>query len=127
MLQGLHHIAIICSQYERSRHFYTQVLGGEVLAENIQAHRGTIKLDLMLPGGTQIELFHFPAAPARPSGPEAQGARHIAFKVIDIDAAKRHFEALGVRVESIRVDPYTQRRFTFMADPDGLPLELYEA
>lgn len=125
-LRGTHHVAIICSDYARSRAFYTQTLGLEVLAENYREDRQSWKLDLALPDGTQIELFSFPDAPARASRPEAQGLRHLAFVVDDLDAAKRDLEAHGIAVEDIRTDPYTQRRFTFFADPDGLPLELYE-
>lgn len=125
-LRGTHHVAIICSDYARSKAFYTQTLGLEVLAENYREDRQSWKLDLALPDGTQIEVFSFPDAPARPSRPEAQGLRHLAFVVDDLDAAKRDLEAHGIAVEDIRTDPYTQRRFTFFADPDGLPLELYE-
>jgi glyoxylase I family protein len=126
-LRGTHHAAIICSDYARSKAFYTETLGLAVLAENFREDRQSWKLDLALPDGTQIELFSFPDAPVRPSHPEAQGLRHLAFVVDDIVAAKRDLEAKGIAVEDIRVDPYTQRRFTFFPDPDGLPLELYES
>ena len=124
--RGLHHVAVICSDYQRSRAFYTETLGLTVLAENFRADRQSWKLDLALPDGTQIELFSFPDAPVRPSRPEAQGLRHLAFAVDDVAAVKRMLEARGVAVEDIRVDPYTDRKFTFFADPDGLPLELYQ-
>lgn len=124
--RGLHHVAVICSDYQRSRAFYTETLGLAVLAENFRADRQSWKLDLALPDGTQIELFSFPDAPVRPSRPEAQGLRHLAFAVDDVAAVKRMLEAQGVPVEDIRVDPYTDRQFTFFADPDGLPLELYQ-
>jgi glyoxylase I family protein len=127
MLKRLHHAAIICSDYPRSKRFYTEVLGLQVLAEHYREARSSYKLDLALPDGSQIELFSFPAAPPRPSYPEAQGLRHLAFAVEDVDACKRRLEAQGVTVEPVRVDEYTGRRFTFFADPDGLPLELYEA
>ena len=126
-LRGTHHAAIICSDYARSKAFYTETLGLAVLAENFREGRQSWKLDLALPDGTQIELFSFPDAPVRPSHPEARGLRHLAFVVDDIVAAKRDLEAKGIAVEDIRVDPYTQRRFTFFPDPDGLPLELYES
>lgn len=126
-LNRIHHVAIICAEYERSRHFYVEVLGLRVIAENHQPHRGSIKLDLALPDGGQIELFHFPQAPQRPSRPEAQGLRHLAFAVDDVDAARGELQARGIAVEAIRVDPYTNRRFVFFADPDALPIELYEA
>lgn len=125
-LAGIHHVAVICSDYERSKRFYVDVLGCRVVAENFRAARASYKLDLALPDGTQIELFSFPQAPARPTRPEAQGLRHLAFSVTDVAAWKRHLESRGVAVEDIRVDEYTQRRFVFFADPDGLPLELYE-
>ncbi len=127
MLQRIHHAAIICSDYARSRRFYTEVLGLRVVAEHLRAERQSWKLDLALPDGSQIELFSFPNPPPRPSRPEAQGLRHLAFAVQDVAQCKRDLEAQGVAVEAIRVDEYTGRRFTFFADPDGLPLELYEA
>ena len=127
MLLRIHHTAIICSDYARSKRFYTEVLGLRVLAENYRAARQSYKLDLALPDGGQIELFSFPGAPPRPSRPEAQGLRHLAFTVNDVAQCKADLEAAGVPVEDIRVDEFTGRRFTFFADPDGLPLELYEA
>ncbi|MGA6098574.1 VOC family protein [Stutzerimonas marianensis] len=126
MLRSIHHAAIICSDYAVSKRFYTEVLGLTVIAEHYRAARRSYKLDLALPDGGQIELFSFPAAPPRPSRPEAQGLRHLAFSVEDVSACQAVLEAKGVQVEPIRVDEYTGRRFTFFADPDGLPLELYE-
>jgi glyoxylase I family protein len=123
---GLHHIAIICSDYGRSKRFYTEVLGLSVIAENWRAERQSWKLDLAVPGGGQVELFSFPAPAPRPSRPEAAGLRHLALSVTDIDAEIAALEAAGVAVEPVRVDPYTGARFTFFTDPDGLPLELYE-
>jgi glyoxylase I family protein len=126
MLKRLHHAAIICSDYPRSRQFYTEVLGLTVIAEHYREARRSYKLDLALPDGSQVELFSFPDAPPRPSYPEAQGLRHLAFVVEDVAACKAHLEGLGVAVEPVRIDEYTGRAFTFFADPDGLPLELYE-
>ncbi len=125
-LLGTHHVAVIASDCERSRRFYVEVLGLEVVGEVYRAERRSHKLDLRLPDGTQIELFSFPDPPPRPSDPEACGLRHLAFAVADLDAAVRHLNANGVPVEPVRTDEYTGRRFTFFADPDGLPLELYE-
>ena len=125
-LLRIHHAAIICADYARSRRFYTEVLGLRVVAEHYRAARQSYKLDLALPDGSQIELFSFPAPPPRPSRPEAQGLRHLAFAVADVARCKAELEAQGVAVEDIRTDEYTGRRFTFFADPDGLPLELYE-
>lgn len=127
MLLRIHHAAIICSDYARSRRFYTEVLGLSVVAENHRSARDSWKLDLALPDGSQIELFSFPSPPARPSRPEAQGLRHLAFAVRDVVQCKRDLEARGVAVEDVRLDEHTGRRFVFFADPDGLPLELYEA
>jgi len=127
LLKRIHHAAIICSDYARSRRFYVDVLGLQVVAENFRAARSSWKLDLGLPDGAQIELFSFPGAPARPSFPEAQGLRHLAFEVDDVAACKAALEAQGVAVEPIRIDEYTGRAFVFFADPDGLPLELYAA
>ncbi|WP_353473998.1 VOC family protein [Salipiger sp. H15] len=126
MLQGLHHVALICGDYARSRAFYVDLLGLEVIAETHRAERQSWKLDLRVPGGGQIELFSFPAPPERPSRPEARGLRHLAFRVADMGAAVRWLEDAGVAVEPVRVDELTGKRFTFFADPDGLPLELYE-
>ncbi len=125
-IQGLHHVALISSDYEVSKRFYTEVLGLSVIAETFRAARDSWKLDLAVPGGGQIELFSFPGAPPRPSRPEAQGLRHLAFVVPDVDAAKTALEAQGVVVEPVRTDALTDRKFTFFQDPDGLPLELYE-
>ncbi|MCV7252675.1 VOC family protein [Mycolicibacterium fluoranthenivorans] len=125
-LQRIHHVAVICSNYAVSKRFYTDVLGLEVIREVYRAERGSYKLDLALPDGTQIELFSFPDPPRRPNGPEAQGLRHLAFAVDDLDATVRDLEAKGVAVEPIRVDEHTDRRYTFFKDPDDLPLELYE-
>lgn len=126
-LRRVHHVAVICSDYVASRRFYTEVLGLRVVAEQYRAARRSHKLDLALPDGTQIELFSFPDPPPRVSQPEARGLRHLAFEVDDVVAAKADLEARGVAVEPVRVDEATGRRFTFFADPDGLPLELYEA
>lgn len=126
-LRRLHHAAIICSDYAVSKRFYTEVLGLRVVAEHYRTERQSYKLDLALPDGSQVELFSFPAPPPRPSRPEAQGLRHLAFEVDDVAACKAELEARGIAVEAIRTDEYTGRRFTFFADPDGLPLELYEA
>jgi glyoxylase I family protein len=123
---GTHHVAVICSDYGRSRQFYTGVLGLAVVSEVYREGRGSYKLDLRLPDGTQVELFRFPDPPPRPSYPEACGLRHLAFAVADLDAAVAHLTGHGVAVETVRVDEQTGRRFTFLADPDGLPLELYE-
>ncbi len=125
-LSRLHHIAVISSDYTVSKHFYTQILGLEVIREVYREARDSYKLDLLLPDGTQIELFSFPNPPSRPTHPEARGARHIAFEVTDLDACVNHLESHGVSVEPVRVDEFTNQRFTFFPDPDGLPLELYE-
>ena len=127
LLLGLHHAAIICADYERSRRFYTEVLGLRVVAETYREARRSYKLDLALPDGTQIELFSFPGAPPRPSYPEAQGLRHLALAVADLAGWIAHLAALGVQAEPVRIDPLTGARFTFVADPDGLPVELVEA
>ncbi len=126
MLRRVHHIAIICSDYQRSLRFYTETLGLRLIAEHYRAERRSYKTDLALPDGSQIELFSFPQPPARPTRPEACGLRHLAFAVDDVARCKAELEAHGVAVEEVRVDEYTGRRFVFFADPDGLPLELYQ-
>ena len=125
-ISGLHHVAIIASDYERSKLFYTEVLGLRVLAEAYRRERDSWKLDLAVVDGVQIELFSFPSPPPRVSRPEACGLRHLAFRVEDIDQALAHLASHGVEAEPIRVDEHTGKRFSFFADPDGLPLELYE-
>jgi glyoxylase I family protein len=125
-LLAIHHIAIICSDYAVSRRFYVEQLGLKVLAEHFRAERQSMKCDLALPDGSQVELFSFPSAPPRPSYPEARGLRHLAFAVANVAAWKTKLEAQGIRVEAIRIDEYTGQKFTFFADPDGLPLELVE-
>ena len=122
-----HHVAIIVRDYETSKAFYRDILGLRVLAENYREDRESWKLDLALADGGQLEVFSFPDPPARPSQPEAQGLRHLAFRVDDIEDAVAHLTSKGIEVEDIRIDPYTKCRFTFFKDPDGLPLELYEA
>ena len=126
MLLNINHVAIICSDYARSKHFYCEVLGLSVIAEHYRQQRDSWKLDLALPDGGQLELFSFPEPPARPSRPEACGLRHLAFAVASLDAVVAHLTSQNIEVEPVRVDEYTGRRFTFFADPDGLPLELYE-
>lgn len=126
MFNAIHHVAIICSDYPTSKHFYTQVLGLKVIAENYREARDSYKLDLALPNGSQVELFSFPGAPNRPSFPEAQGLRHLAFLVDDVDQVKAYLESNDVEVEPIRIDEFTGKAFTFFQDPDGLPLEIYQ-
>jgi glyoxylase I family protein len=125
-LNKIHHIAIICSDYEKSRHFYTEVLGFNIVLETYREARDSYKLDLEVGGQYQIELFSFPNPPARPSRPEASGLRHLAFEVDNIEEAVFHLNEYGVPTEPIRIDETTGKRFTFFQDPDGLPLELYE-
>lgn len=126
-LLGIHHVAVICADYDRSRDFYVRVLGLAVKAEHHRAARDSWKLDLALPDGGQLELFSFPSPPPRPSRPEAQGLRHLAFRVARLEPMIERLAAAEVACEPIRTDEYTGQRFTFFADPDGLPLELYEA
>ena len=126
-LSRIHHVAVICSDYARSKQFYTEVLGLAVIAETCRPARQSHKLDLALPDGAQIELFSFPNPPRRLSYPEAQGLRHLAFEVADLDACITELQSKGVNVEPVRIDELTNRRFTFFADPDDLPIELYEA
>ncbi|WP_258549751.1 VOC family protein [Rossellomorea aquimaris] len=123
----IHHIAIICSNYNLSKDFYVNKLGFEVKQEIYREERDSYKLDLTLNGAYVIELFSFPDAPVRPSYPEAQGLRHLAFVVEDIEESVRLLNEKGIEAEEIRIDPYTHKRFTFFEDPDGLPLEIYES
>jgi len=126
LLKSVHHIAIICSDYEKSKSFYTEILGFDIDREVYREERKSYKLDLSLNGQYCIELFSFPDPPARPSRPESCGLRHIAFQVEDIDQAILHFHTKGVITEPVRIDVFTGKKFTFFADPDNLPIELYE-
>jgi glyoxylase I family protein len=123
---SIHHVALICSDYERSKRFYVEVLGLKIVAETHRVERQSHKLDLELSDGTRLELFSFPHPPPRPTYPEACGLRHLAFRASDFDVNIEHLKSHGIAVEPVRRDALTGRRFTFFADPDGLPLELYE-
>lgn len=124
-LKSIHHIAIICSDYQKSKDFYTNILGFSIINETLREERDSYKLDLAI-GDTQIELFSFPNPPKRVSQPEAVGLRHLAFEVENLEEVKVELESKGILVEDIRIDPTTGKRFTFFADPDNLPLEIYE-
>lgn len=125
-LQSVHHIAVICSNYQVSKRFYTEVLGCNIVKETYRAERDSYKLDLAIQDIYTIELFSFPNPPARNSRPESCGLRHLAFSVKDIEASIAALTAHGVSCEPIRIDEITNKKFTFFSDPDGLPLELYE-
>lgn len=125
-LSSLHHIAIICSDYERSKIFYTEILGFTIIQEVFRAERESYKLDLGLNGNYLVELFSFPNPPTRVSRPEACGLRHLAFGVATIEESIAFLVKSGIRPEPIRIDENTGKRFTFFADPDDLPIELYE-
>lgn len=126
IITGIHHIAVICSDYERSKKFYTEVLGFSIIHETYRAQRNSYKLDLKVGENHQIELFSFPNPPERSSNPEACGLRHLAFEVDDIEQMVSYLELKGVEVEDIRIDEITGKKFTFFKDPDNLPLEIYE-
>ncbi|MBP8156043.1 MAG: VOC family protein [Leadbetterella sp.] len=126
MLKKIHHIAIICSDFEKSKDFYVNKLGLEILAEVYRKERDSYKLDLALHGEYVIELFSFPNPPARPSRPEACGLRHLAFMVEHVEKVKTELASKGIVSEPIRIDEFTGKKFTFFEDPDGLPLEIYE-
>ena len=126
MFNRLHHVAIICSDYPRSKHFYVEILELEVVREVYREDRRSFKLDLRVGDQYQIELFSFPDPPARVTAPEACGLRHIAFEVDDMQETVRSLTARGVEVEAIRADEATNKSFTFFRDPDGLPIEIYE-
>jgi len=125
-IQSLHHIAIICSDYEKSKRFYTEILGFQVKNEVYREERQSFKLDLSLNGHYLIELFSFPNPPNRLSRPESTGLRHIAFGVNNIEASCLFLKDNQIDTEDIRIDEYTGRKFTFFSDPDNLPIELYE-
>jgi glyoxylase I family protein len=124
-ISNIHHIAIICSDYQKSKHFYVDILGFPIIHETFRKERNSYKLDLKV-GNTQIELFSFPHPPARPSKPEACGLRHLAFAVENIEESVNYLTSQNIEVENIRVDEITGKKFTFFKDPDNLPLEIYE-
>lgn len=125
-VNSIHHIAIICSNYEVSKHFYTEVLGFEVIREVFREERNSYKLDLEVNGKYAIELFSFPNTPKRISQPEATGLRHLAFEVDSVLETINYLTSKNITAEPIRIDEFTGKKFTFIADPDGLPLEFYE-
>lgn len=125
-LDRVHHIAIICSDYAKSLEFYTEVLGLGVVGEHYRERRKSYKTDLALGGSYVVELFSFPNPPPRVTNPEAAGLRHIAFQTDDLDGAMAELDAKEVPHEDVRVDEFTGRRFFFLKDPDGLPIEIYE-
>lgn len=125
-LSAIHHIAIIVSDYPRSKDFYVNKLGFSAIRENYRPDKGDWKLDLRINDDTELEIFGVANPPARVTRPEAAGLRHLAFRVENIEKTAAELEALGIPVEPIRMDAYSGRKFTFFADPDGLPLELHE-
>ncbi len=124
-LNSIHHIAIIASNYDVSKNFYVNILGFKIIRENYRKDRDSYKLDLKI-GDSEIELFSIPNAPKRPSYPEACGLRHLAFRVSNIEDVISELNAHGIVTEPIRIDEYSEKKFTFFSDPDGLPLELHE-
>ncbi len=122
----IHHVAIICSNYERSKAFYTETLGLKVIEETYRAARDSYKLDLRVGRNAQIELFSFPSPPTRVSRPEACGLRHLAFQVDDVESVHSRLKEKGIAVEEIRIDEITEKKFFFFSDPDDLPLEVYQ-
>ncbi|HPG33288.1 MAG: VOC family protein [Lentimicrobiaceae bacterium] len=126
MLNKIHHIAIICTDYEVSKRFYTDILGLQIVKETYRKERKSYKLDLALNGNYVIELFSFPDPPPRVSRPEAAGLRHLAFEVDNIYDVINHLATHNIVTEPVRTDEITGKRFTFTADPDDLPIEFYE-
>lgn len=125
-INKIHHIAIICSDYEKSKHFYTQILGLKIIQEVFRADRQSYKLDLAINENYAIELFSFPNPPERVSRPEARGLRHIAFEVDDVEETRNYLLSHRIESETIRIDEYTEKKFFFIADPDNLPIEFYQ-
>jgi len=125
-IERIHHVAIICSNYERSKKFYTEILGFQIIVETYRAERNSFKLDLRVGERDQIELFSFPNPPERVSRPEARGLRHLAFQAASVEETADELMKQGVEVEPVRTDEITGKKYTFFSDPDGLPLEIYE-
>ena len=122
----IHHIAIICSNYEVSKKFYTEVLGLNILREVYREERQSYKLDLAIGEHYVIELFSFPNPPTRPSRPESCGLRHLAFSIDNVEEKRNELISKGLECEEIRIDEFTDKKFFFTSDPDDLPLEFYE-
>ncbi|MCG2460859.1 VOC family protein [Flavobacteriaceae bacterium F89] len=125
-INKVHHIAIICSDYQKSKSFYVDILGLEIFLETYRSERQSYKLDLALNGKYVLELFSFPDPPKRPSRPEALGLRHLAFEVDNVEDTAQALRKKGIEAEPIRIDGNTHKKFTFIADPDDLPIEFYE-
>jgi glyoxylase I family protein len=125
-INKIHHVAIICTNYTESKHFYVDILKFSVIHETYRSERDSYKLDLKVSDHDTLELFSFPSPPSRPSTPEACGLRHLAFEVDNIEENIDYLTSKGVNVEPVRVDPITGKKFTFFKDPDNLPLEIYE-
>ena len=125
-IKNIHHIAILCSNYEKSKHFYSKILGLEIIRETYRSERNSYKLDLALNGTYILEIFSFPNPPVRPSKPESTGLRHLAFVVENLDSVINEMSKNGIIAEDVRIDTLTSKRFTFIADPDNLPIEFYE-
>ena len=123
----IHHIAIICSDYNVSKRFYTEILGFSIINEVYRTERDSYKLDLRVGDNDRLELFSFPNSPTRPSYPESCGLRHIAFQVDDIETCATYLKEHNIKVEPIRIDEFTDKKFTFFSDPDDLPIEIYES
>lgn len=125
-LNKIHHVALICSDYESSKKFYTEKLGLEIIREVYRKERSSYKLDLGLNGNYVLELFSFPNPPKRTSRPEAAGLRHLAFEVDNVAETIKQLNSLGINAEPVRIDEYTGKQFTFISDPDDLPIEFYQ-
>lgn len=125
-IKGIHHVAILTNEYERSKAFYTKVLGFVIVKETYREERKSYKLDLAINGQYQVELFSFPEYKERASFPEQKGLRHLAFSVDNIEQSVAELISKGVEVQGIRVDEITNKKFCFFYDPNGQPLELYE-
>jgi glyoxylase I family protein len=125
-INHIHHVAIICSDYQKSKHFYTEIMGFEIIGEVYRSERQSYKLDLSVNGMYQIELFSFPNPPARASRPEACGLRHLAFEVNDVQKTRDYLVNQSIDSEEIRIDEFTNKAFFFISDPDGLPIEFYK-
>ena len=125
-IKGIHHVAILTNEYERSKAFYTKVLGFVIVKETYREERKSYKLDLAINGQYQVELFSFPEYKERASFPEQKGLRHLAFSVDNIEQSVAELITKGVEVQGIRVDEITNKKFCFFYDPNGQPLELYE-
>ena len=127
MFKNVHHIAIIGTDYIKTKKFYVDKLGFEVISEHNRPEKNDIIINVKQ-GNLVLEIFIKEDAPLRPMmpSPEHSGLRHLAFKVDDVEAVLKKFDELDIPHEKLRYDDFDNKKMAFFFDPDGLPLEIHE-